>query len=84
MIKQTQTKMFDFSDVGLDFCAGSKNKFPEVFKKMLATGYNPQTASSVSISGDQITLTYGVRVDYDRKLKFQTISPVAGIACMMR
>lgn len=64
MIKQTQTKMFDFSDVGLDFCAGSKNKFPEVFKKMLATGYNPQTASSVSISGDQITLTYGVTHGY--------------------
>lgn len=64
MIKQTQTKMFDFSDVGLDFCSGSKNKFPEVFKKMLVTGYNPQIASSVSISGDQITLTYGVTHGY--------------------
>lgn len=71
MIKQTQTKMFDFSDVGLDFCAGSKTKFPEVFKKMLATGYNPQTASSVSISSDQITLTYGVTHGYkaDRVLQ---------------
>lgn len=64
MIKQTQTKMFDFSDVGLDFCSGSKNKFPEVFKKMLVIGYNPQTASSVSISGDQITLSYGVTHGY--------------------
>lgn len=71
MIKQTQTKMFDFSDVGLDFCVGSKNKFPEVFKKMLVTGYNPQTASSVSISGDQIILTYGVSHGYkaDRVLQ---------------
>lgn len=71
MIKQTQTKMFDFSDVGLDFCAGSKTKFPEVFKRMLATGYNPQTASSVSISGNQITLTYGVTHGYkaDRVLQ---------------
>ncbi|WP_278395325.1 hypothetical protein [Acinetobacter venetianus] len=64
MIKQTQTKMFDFSDVGLDFCAGSKNKFPEVFKKMLATGFNPQTVLSVVINDDQITLTYGVSHGY--------------------
>lgn len=71
MIKQTQTKMFDFSDVGLDFCAGSKNKFPEVFKKMLATGFNPQTVLSVVINDDQITLTYGVSHGYvaDRVLK---------------
>lgn len=44
---------------------------------------------STSYGGDwrlsrNVTLTYGVRVDYDRKLKFQTIAPVAGIACMMR
>ena len=71
MIKQTQTKMYDFSDVDLDFCAGSKNKFQSVFKKMLVTGYNHQTASSVSISGDQITLTYGVTHGYkaDRVLQ---------------
>lgn len=64
MIKQTQTKMFDFSDVGLDFCAGSKTKFPEVFKKMLVTGFNPQTVSSVATTDDQITLTYGVSHGY--------------------
>ncbi|WP_212388519.1 hypothetical protein [Acinetobacter junii] len=73
MIKQTQTKYFDFSDVGLDFCAGSKNKFPEVFKKILATGFNLQTASSVSIAGSQITLTFGVNHGYvaDRILKVE-------------
>lgn len=73
MIKQTQTKLFDFSDVGLDFCSGSKNKFPEVFKKMLSTGFNPQTASSVSIVGSQITLTFGVNHGYvaDRILKVE-------------
>ena len=72
-MKQTQTKLFDFSDVGLDFCAGSKNKFPEVFKKMLSTGFNPQTASSVSIAGSQITLTFGVNHGYvaDRILKVE-------------
>lgn len=64
MIKQTQTKYFDFSDVGLDFCSGSKNKFPEVFKKMLNTGYNPQTVASTSISGNQVTLTFGVNHGY--------------------
>lgn len=64
MIKQTQTKMFDFSDAGLDFCTGAKNKFPEVFKKMLATGYNPQTVASVSITGDQVILTFGVTHGY--------------------
>ena len=71
MIKQTQTKLFASSDVGLDFCAGSINKFPEVFKKMLATGFNQQAVVSVSISGSQITLTYGVSHGYvaDRVLQ---------------
>ncbi|WP_023270646.1 hypothetical protein [Acinetobacter gyllenbergii] len=71
MIKQTQTKYFDFSDVGLDFCAGSKNKFPEVFKKMLATGFNPQTATSVSSTDTQVILNFGVNHGYvaDRVLQ---------------
>lgn len=71
MIKQTQTKMFDFSDVGLDFCAGSKALFPSVFKKVLANGYNAKTVSSVSVSGSNVTLTYGVNHGYvaDRVLQ---------------
>lgn len=58
-MKQTQTKLFDFSDVGLDFCVGSKALFPDRFKKMLALGYNVQTVSNVAILGNQVTLTYG-------------------------
>lgn len=74
MIKQTQTKMFDFSDVDLDFCSGSKNKFPDVFKKMLANGYNSKIVSSVAINGDQVTLDYGVNHGYaaDRVLAINT------------
>ena len=70
-MKQTQTKMFDFSDVGLDFCAGSKNLFPDRFKKMLSLGYNEQTVSSVAVAGNQVTLTYGGTHGYvaDRVLK---------------
>lgn len=70
-MKQTQTKMFDFSDVGLDFCAGSKNLFPDRFKMMLALGYNTKTVSSVSVTGNQVVLTYGVSHGYvaDRVLK---------------
>ncbi|ENW28446.1 hypothetical protein [Acinetobacter lwoffii] len=70
-MKQTQTKMFDFSDVGLDFCAGSKNLFPDRFKKMLSLGYNEQTVSSVAVSGNQVTFTYGGTHGYvaDRVLK---------------
>lgn len=70
-MKQTQTKLFDFSDAGLDFCAGSKNLFPDRFKKMLALGYNEQTVSSVVVAGNQVTLTYGVSHGYvaDRVLK---------------
>lgn len=69
--KQTQTKLFDFSDVGLDFCAGSKNLFPDRFKKMLALGYNEQTVSSVAVAGNQVTFTYGGTHGYaaDRVLK---------------
>lgn len=71
MIKQTQTKLFRSSDVGLDFCAGSIIRFPEVFKKILVTGFNPQIVNSVSISGSTITLTYGVTHGYvaDRVLQ---------------
>lgn len=71
MIKQTQTKMFDFSDVGLDFCAGSKLLFPSVFKKFLATGYNQRAGATASISGNQVTLNFGVSHGYaaDRVLK---------------
>ena len=70
-IKQTQTKLFDFSDAGLDFCAGSKNLFPDRFKKMLAMGYNEQTVSSVTVAGNQVTFTYGGTHGYvaDRVLK---------------
>lgn len=75
-MKQTQTKMFDFSDVGLDFCAGSKNLFPDRFKKMLALGYNTQTVSSVSVLGNQVVLTYGVNHGYvaDRILKLNAVN----------
>lgn len=70
-MKQTQTKLFGFSDVGLDFCAGSKNLFPDRFKKMLSLGYNEQTVSSVAVAGNQVTLTYGGTHGYvaDRVLK---------------
>lgn len=70
-MKQTQTKFFDFADVGLDFCAGSKNLFPDRFKKMLALGYNKQTVSSVAVAGNQVTFTYGGTHGYvaDRVLK---------------
>lgn len=70
-MKQTQTKLFDFSDVGLDFCAGSKSLFPDRFKKMLALGYNVQTVTNVAVVGDQVTFTYGGAHGYvaDRVLK---------------
>lgn len=71
VMRQTQTKLFDFSDAGLDFSAGSKNLFPDRFKKMLSLGYNEQTVSSVSVAGNQVTLTYGGAHGYvaDRVLK---------------
>lgn len=70
-MKQTQTKLFDFSDVGLNFCAGSKALFPDRFKKMLSLGYNEQTVSSVAVTGNQVTFTYGGTHGYiaDRVLK---------------
>lgn len=63
-MKQTQTKLFDFSDIGLDFCSGSKALYPAVFKKILTNGYNPKTALSFSITGSQVTLTFGVNHGY--------------------
>lgn len=79
-MKQTQTKLFDFSDVGLDFCAGSKNLFPDRFKRMLVLGYNLQTVTSVSVAGNQVTFEYGVSHGYvaDRVLKVSS-GPLAAI-----
>ncbi|NNH01677.1 hypothetical protein [Acinetobacter sp. ANC 5414] len=73
-MKQTQTKLFDFSDAGLDFSAGSKNLFPDRFKKMLALGYNEQTVLSVTVLGNQVTFTYGGVHGYvtDRVLKIDS------------
>lgn len=73
-MKQTQTKLFDFSDVGLDFCAGSKTLFPDRFKRMLALGYNEQTVVSVVVAGNQVTFTYGGAHRYvaDRVLKIDS------------
>ena len=70
-MKQTQTKVFEFSDTGLDFCSGSKNLFPDRFKKMLALGFNEQTVSSVTVLGSEVTLTYAAAHGYvaDRVLK---------------
>lgn len=70
-MKQTQTKLFDFSDAGLDFSAGSKNLFPDRFKKMLSLGYNAQIVTSVAVAGNQATFTYGGTHGYvaDRILK---------------
>ena len=70
-MKQTQTKLFNFSDVGLDFGPASKNLFPDRFKKMLSLGYNVQTVSSVTIAENKVTLTYGGVHGYaaDRVLK---------------
>lgn len=79
-MKQTQTKLFDFSDVGLDFCAGSKSLFPDRFKRMLALGYNSQTVASVSVAGNQVTFEYGITHGYvaDRVLKVSS-GPLAAI-----
>ena len=70
-MKQTQTKLFSFGDIDLDFSVASKNFFPDRFKKMLVLGYNQHTVASVSVSGNQVTLNYGVTHGYtaDRVLK---------------
>lgn len=79
-MKQTQTKLFDFSDAGLDFSPGSKNLFPDRFKKILALGFNEQTVASVSVSDNQVTLEYGVTHGYvaERVLKVNS-GPLASI-----
>lgn len=64
-MKQTQTKQYLWSDVGLDFCAGSKNLFPDRFKRILALGYNEQYVTSVAVAGNQVVLTYGGSHGYE-------------------
>lgn len=70
-IKQTQTKFYAFSDADLDLSSVSKAKLPLAFKKILNTGYNEKTVTSVSVSGNHVTLTYGGSHGYvaDRVLK---------------
>lgn len=59
VMKQTQTKLYSFEDMGLNFSNEAKTYFPDRFKKMFATGYNIQTVSSVAVVGNQVTFTYG-------------------------
>lgn len=70
-MKQTQTKQFAYTDIDLDFCSGSTQKFPLVFKKILTLGYNVQTVINVVVAGNQVTFTYGGAHGYvaDRVLK---------------
>lgn len=73
-MKQTQTKLFDFSDEGLDFHVSSKALFPDRFKKMLSNGYNVKTVISVSVLVDRVTLTYASAHGYsaNRVLKIDS------------
>lgn len=70
-MKQTQTKLFAFSDIGIDISTGSRALFPDRFKRMFVQGYNVQTVSNVTVSGNQVTLIYGGSHGYvaDRILK---------------
>lgn len=76
MIRQTQTKEYSFSDVGLNLTPASKSLLPSALKKILSTGYNTQTVTSVAISGNVITLNYGAPHGYTkgRVLKLNTPS----------
>lgn len=71
---QTQTKYYHYSDYGLDLCAASKNKYLEVLKKVLALGFNEQLVLSCSVSGNNVTLEYGVQHNYveDRVIKINS------------
>ncbi|WP_347473850.1 hypothetical protein [Acinetobacter thermotolerans] len=72
-MKQTQTKYYDCSDVGLDMCFGATAKNPSNFKKILHEGYNRNSVVSVGVSGNQVTLNYGGAHGYkaDRVLKIE-------------
>lgn len=74
-MKQTQTKFYAFSDAGLDLCSASRAKMPSAFKKVLSTGYNTQTVSSVVVSGNQVTLTYGGAHGYVERRVLKVDSP---------
>lgn len=79
-MKQTQAKLFAFSDFGIDICTGSRALFPDRFKRMFVQGYNEQAVVSVSVSGNQVTLTYGGPHNYNagRILKISS-GPLAAI-----
>lgn len=73
-MRQTQTKHFSWEDVGLDFSVASSNIMLDRFKRMFADGYNEKTVESVTVSGNQVVLTYGVAHNYvvDRILKINS------------
>lgn len=73
-MRQTQTKHFSWEDVGLDFCVASSNIMLDRFKKMFADGYNEKTVASVTVSGNQVVLTYADAHNYvvDRILKINS------------
>lgn len=63
MVMRTDVKRFNAADPGLS-ANMNRGTLLTLFKAILATGYNSKTANIISISGNIVTLDYGVPHGY--------------------
>lgn len=74
MYTQTQTKIYKFSDKGIEVNGWAKGYYPEVFKKIFVTGYNENLITDIEILNGKVTLILPTNHGYllERVIRFSS------------
>lgn len=56
MYAQTQTKIYKFSDKGIEINGSAKGYYPVAFKKIFTTGYNETSVSNIEVFEGKVTI----------------------------
>lgn len=76
MYTQTQTKIYKFSDKGIEVNGWAKGYYPEVFKKIFVTGYNENLITDIETLNGKVTLILPTNHGYllERVIRFSSPS----------
>lgn len=76
MYTQTQTKIYKFSDKGIELNGWAKGYYPEIFKKIFVTGYNENLITDIEILNGKVTLILPTNHGYllERVIRFSSPS----------
>ena len=74
MYTQTQTKIYKFSDKGIETNGWAKGYYPEVFKKIFVTGYNENLITDIETLNGKVTLILPTNHGYllERVIRFSS------------